>query len=67
MVVVVVEVWAVHTVVELASRHRGSGKASVYTSLIERQRVLRYEHTDVREDRGIVFRVAVAVRRDVQH
>ena len=67
MVVMVVEVWAVHTFIELTSWHWGSGKASIHTSLVECQRVLRYEHTDVREDRGIIFRVAVAVRRDVQY
>ena len=67
MVVVVMEVRAVHTVVELASWHRRSGKASIYASLIKCQRVLRYEHADVREDRGIILRVAVAIRRDVQY
>ena len=67
MVVMVVEVGAMHPVIKLASGHRGSGQASIHTSLVECQRVLRYEHTDVRQDRCIVFGMAIAIRRDVQH
>ena len=67
VVVMVVEVRAMHVVVELTARHRGSSEASIYARLIQGERVLRYEHTDVREDRRIVFRMAVAVGRDVQY
>ena len=67
MVVMVVEIRAVHVVVKLAARHWGSGQTSIHTSLVEGKRILGHEHTDVRKDRCIVFRMAIAIRRDVQH
>ena len=67
MVVMVVEIRAVHVVVKLAARHWGSGQTSIHTSLVEGKRILGHEHTDVRKDRRIVFRMAIAIWRDVQH
>ena len=67
VVVMIVEVRAMHVVVKLASWHWSSGKASIHTSLVEGKRVLGDKHTDVRKDRRIVFRMAIAIRRDIQY
>ena len=67
MVVMVVEIRAMHAVIQLASRHRSGRKTSIYASLVECQRVLGDKHTDVREDRRVVFRMAIAIRGDVQY
>ena len=67
MVVVVVEIRAVHVIVQLASWQWSSGKASIHASLVEGKRILGDKHTDVRKDRRIVFRMAIAIRRDVQY
>ena len=65
VVVVIAEVVRVHTVVQVATRHRCGGKTSIYAGLVESQRVLRCEHTDVGKYRGIILGVAVAVGRHI--
>ena len=67
MVMMVMKVWFVHFVIELAAWHRGSGQTGIHAGLVECQRILGYEHADVREDRSIVFGMAITVRRDVQN
>lgn len=52
---------------KLAVRHRLGGQAGIRTGLVERHRVKRGEHADIRQDRGVVFTVAVAVGRDVHY
>jgi len=47
---------------ELAARHDRLAVACVRAGLVERDRVERGEHPDVRNNRHIVFRVTVAVR-----
>ena len=39
----------------------------IRTRLIQSNRVERSEHSDIRDNRSIIFRVAVAVRRDIHH
>lgn len=42
-------------------RHRVRGHARIHARLIQRQRIEGREHTDIRQNRRIVFGVAVAV------
>ena len=54
-----------HMFVQPASRGNWHLVAQVNTGLVQSNRIKGRKHTDIRYDRNIVFRVAVAVRRDI--
>lgn len=65
MIVVSDEIRIFEMLRQLAARDRFRRQACIHTGLIQRQRILGYEHADVRQDRHIVFPMAVTVRTDV--
>ena len=67
MIVMIAEIFAAHPVRELAVRQRITFQAGVHTRLVEGQRIKRCEHADIRQDRRIVLRMAVAVRRHIYY
>lgn len=65
VVVVVDEAVFVHVVAEERFANRRGLEACVGAGLVEGDGVERGEHAEVRQDRGVVLAMAVAVRRDV--
>ena len=62
---VVEDVVSVSAIVHPGALHARHPVAEVATCHVERDGVESGEHADVGDDRGVVFRMAVAVRRDV--
>ena len=50
---------------ELAVGDRSCLQAGISTGLIQRDRVKACEHSDIRQDRRVIFTVTVTVRADV--
>ena len=57
------------TFLQIMTKHtlldRSHPVAQIRTRLIQSDRIKRCQHSDIRDDRDIVFRVAVTVRRDI--
>ena len=67
VVVKVHEARSVDMVAELAVLERSLLQAEVHAGLVQGKRVEGTEHSDIRYDRGVVFLMAVAVRRDIDY
>ena len=66
MIVVTVPAGLCKIVSELAVADRFRRETQIRACLIECDRIEGGEHTDVRKNRSVIFRVTVAVRRDVR-
>ena len=55
MVMVVDKVFFGHIICQLASGYGSGGQAGIHTGLIQSQRIEGGKHTDIRENRNIVF------------
>lgn len=67
MIVVITEMFRRHPIRKLTVRKRSHFQTGIHTGLIQRERIKRCKHSDIREDRRIIFRMTVAVRRHVHH
>ena len=65
MVVMIAEIVLRHVVGKLASGQRLLLHASIHACAVERKRIRRSEHTNVRKNRCIVLRMAIAIGRNV--
>ena len=63
MVVMIVKMRCVHLIIKEASFINRLGIAGIGTSHIQSNRIKRSKHTNVRNNRYIIFTVAVAIRR----
>ena len=67
MIVVIVEMRISQMIGELASRHGVCGQTGIGTGLIQSQGIKGGKHSQVGENRRIVFSVAVAVGGDIYY
>ena len=56
-----------HVIRKLAVRHRFCLQTGIYTGLVKGQWIKRSKHTDIRQNRHIIFSMAVAVRRNINN